>query len=204
MRRTGAFLLVSAGIFFLLPVPTRAATIEIPLPGLCGTYSTTQLTREQSFDLGTRIGAVQGGWIRWSGTVTPGTAHGDGVCDDLNHWIPWPAGLIALVDRTEDGTQWTHMDPVSGSFSVVAPFAPFMLEPAGWPTILDGRGTVEVEMDPGGFICGVGVVPPQISVGEATLILDVALAVPARPTTWGQLKARYASPGPAGAMKPAQ
>jgi hypothetical protein len=131
------------------------------------------MTREESFDLGAPLDTVLGGWIRWSGTMTPGLAHGDEVCGDPDDWFPWQTQLCACVDPLETGTQIAFVGPASGPFEATTPFAPLGLGSPGWPSILDGRGSVRLDLAPYFLICGEGVISPQVTVDEATLILDV-------------------------------
>jgi hypothetical protein len=143
-------------------------TFTVPLPELLGVYGPGS-SRTASFDLGTSFRAIQKVRIHWSGTLTPGLGHGDGIERPADEWFAWPAKFGALMDPPGPSEWWAWVGP-SSPFDVEQAFAPRW--GATWDSLLDGRGEVTVRLFSAIVIGGVMVTPPSGWIGEAHLVLE--------------------------------
>ncbi|MFH1220343.1 MAG: FlgD immunoglobulin-like domain containing protein [Candidatus Eisenbacteria bacterium] len=166
------FILLSASLI----CAAFAEIIEIPLSSLL-CYYTISDSRTAAFDIGSPISAVTNVWIRWSGTITPGLGHGDGIERPAGDWFPWPAEMIAIMDPGGPGFRYAYAMPTDGHFEETSQFIAF--PNPGWDFLLDGAGEVRVNLDPAIIIGGDMVIPPVAVLEEAVLVLDVDICNPA-------------------------
>lgn len=182
-----AFSLLS---FCLFVQNVQSEIVEIQLPELTGIYTMNTLSQTATFDLGQPVAEVHQVWIQWSGTITYGTGHGDGVLRPSDEWFPWPGQVYAYMDAP--GTDYWHADfgPVEGSFQDTT-----VIEARGdpsWDFLSDGTGEVLVGLSPFIILGGFMVDSPVVELDAVSLILDVDFATAVGNTaTWGQIKARF-------------
>jgi hypothetical protein len=178
-------------VFCLLPLSkSDSEVIEIPLPELTGSYNIDTLSRTVAFDLGQCLAEIHQVWIRWAGTSTYGTGHGDGVERPVEPWFDWPGSLSATMDTDEPGYWHAISQPAEGAFEDTALFRP--ISDVTWEFLLDGAGEVEFYFELGTFLGGVMVVPPSLELDSVFPILDATLATGVGNTsTWGEIKSLY-------------
>ena len=175
----------------LIATAAHATVIEIPLPGLLGTYplDAQNATRTVSFHLPDPPAVVYGVSFRVSGTTEVGTALCDGVLSE------WPMAIEASMVDTP-GHYWfanALMPYVAGSFAWTSEFHTFPPN-ATWGFLIDGSAEVSLWGAPAGLVAtctDVSVPPPTATVTEAVLIIDAEFPIPVEPSTWGRIKALY-------------
>lgn len=154
-----------------------AEIIHVPLPGLTGPYTVSDMSRTTTFDLGYPLEAVNGAWIHWSGTITPGFGCGDGDLRPVDDCFPWDCELSCRLDEPSSGFWYAHAGPADGGFDETTQFQDF-LSP-GWDFLLDGASSIRVDLEPYIVIGGVMIVPPEATIEAAVLIIDADITVPA-------------------------
>ena len=164
--------------------PGAAATFTVELPGLEGTYQDGGFGRSDSFDLGVSFISIDEVRIQWTGTITPGTAHGDGVEIPLDQWFEWDGAFFAVMDPPGPGW-WSAGAPGISSGSAEDDFS--SLFGATWDFLLDGAGVIDAHLESAILIGGVGVTPPSGEVFTANLVIEGVPAGDDIPTVsqWG-------------------
>jgi hypothetical protein len=173
---------------------TVAEVIEIPLPGLLGSYPLEypNATRTAAFQLPAPPLEIHGASFRISGTAGVGSI----VCE----WggpYPWPMMLSASM-RAEFARFWfaeQSMPEVPGPFQWTAQFH---ANPptTTWEFLMDGVAEVSLFGAPAGLVdlCWPVGPYPTGTVEEAVLIVDAEFPVPVAETSWGRIKALFESP----------
>lgn len=151
----------------------RADTLHVALPDILGAYS-TGMTRIAEFEIGGPIDSVINVSIQWSGILTSGLGHGDGVERPADEWFEWPTQISARMDADEPGFWYAYSGPFSGAFADTASFSAF-LNPS-WQSLLNGHGEVRVSLSPLIFIGGSMVTPPSGVINSAGLIMEVVMS----------------------------
>ena len=176
----------------MLVMSAGAAVVEIPLPGLLGTYpvSETSQTRTVSFLLPAPPLSIQGAWFRIAGTTEVGTILCDGIVDawPTFAWAYMYDGTPALVWGTDETLPWS-----AGPFAWTAAFRAFPPSGPTWSFLLDGAADISLSGGPAGFvdICTPTSPAPTITVTEAVLIVDGDFPIAVQTSTWGAIKALY-------------
>ena len=148
--------------------PGAAATFTVELPGLEGTYQGGGGNRTDYFDLGVSFISIDEVRIGWTGTITPGEGHGDGVERPADEWFEWGAYFYAVMNPPGLGT-WIASAQGS-SFSTEEPFS--ARGGATWGFLLDGAGEIDVNLEPEIVIGGVMVTPPSGEISNAYLVIE--------------------------------
>lgn len=146
------------------------ATLTVGSPGLEGAYQGSGGSRTDHFDFGVSFISIDEVRIGWTGTITPGEGHGDGVEMPADEWFEWPARFWAVMDPPGPGT-WIASAQGS-SFSTEEPFS--AQGGATWGFLLDGAGEIDVILEPAIVIGGVMVTPPSGEISNAYLVIDGA------------------------------
>jgi hypothetical protein len=175
----------SALALCLTVVSVHALTVEIPLPGLLGTYPAPSgnYGRSAAFALPAAPSVIHGTSLRLTGTVAQGILDCDGT------QVSWHAEVAAyLFDVAYAGwSAWAY--PVGdGPFLSTAPFS--TSSGATWAFLMDGSGQIEMYAGGRGTWCS-GVVETTVTITEAVLIVDAEFPVAVEPSTWGKIKALY-------------
>jgi hypothetical protein len=166
-----------------------ADVVEVPLPGLLGHYVFDD-ARVAAFDLGGPLDAVYSAHIRWAGIMVPGVGEGDGVEMPAGEPFPWPAQLAAYMDSGPPVGLWcAYGGPYAGAFEETVRFEELL--DIGWDFLLDGEADVVMQIAPLIIIGGVMLVPPEATVTEAVLILDVEFADAVETSTWSSVKGLF-------------
>ncbi len=147
--------------------PGAAETFTVELPGLVGAYQGGGFNWPYQFDLGVSFTSIDEVRIGWTGTITPGTAHGDGVEIPWDEWFEWDGQFFALLDPPGSG-RWTAAVGDS-SFSTEQPFSSYG---ATWDFLLDGAGEIDVNLESAILFGGVGVTPPSGELSTAYLVIE--------------------------------
>ena len=150
-----------------------AVTLEVPLPGLVGNYSTPG-TKTASFDFGTSFVGINDVHIRCTGTITAGLGYGDGV-EGPPGPISWPAHINAVMDD-EQGENWIASVGYIGPFDEQEQFTAYPGET--WEFLLDGQGEVSAYLSPLIIMGGTMYVPPSGSISAAYLVVDAIVPEP--------------------------
>jgi len=127
------------------------------------------LGRSDSFDFGVSLISIDEVRIQWTGTVTPGTAHGDGVWMPWDQWFDWDGAFFAVMDPPGAGW-WTAGAPGISSGSAEDDFSSQF--GATWDFLLDGAGVVDAHMESAILFGGVGVTPPSGQISTAYLVVE--------------------------------
>lgn len=162
-------------IFLVSPLTysiVQADTLSIALPSLTGpllSFDSGGHTtyRKCSFDLGTTFDSIISVQVKWSGTITDGIGHGDGVEAPNNGPFPWPAEIVAYLPA--DSLQW-HAVVYSGHFDTTTLFERSSLK-YKWNFLLGGKGVISVDFSPEIIIGGVMVQPPSGVLDSIELII---------------------------------
>jgi hypothetical protein len=164
--------------------------VEIQLPELTGIYTMDTLSQTTTFDLGQPLAEVRQVWIRWAGTITYGTGHGDGVIRPSDEWFPWACLVFASMD-TPGLAYWdASFGPVEGSFQDTTVFEG-TLDPS-WDFLMDGTGELRAGLSPEIILGGAMVDSPVVELDAVSLIFDIDFVTDVGNTsTWGQIKARF-------------
>jgi len=162
-------------LFFLISNGDKvlADTLYVALPVLNGTYD-INMTRMSEFNIGTQLDSVINVSIHWSGTVTPGLGHGDGVEMPADQWFDWHTQISAMMDPDEPGFWAAYSGPFNGTFEDTALFDDFFSP--SWHFLLDGHSEVTASLDPMIIIGGVMVSPPSGMIHNAELIIDAIIS----------------------------
>ena len=80
------------------------ATYTFGFPSLEGTYQGGGGSRTAYFDFGVSFLSIDEVRIGWTGTITPGEGHGDGVEIPADEWFEWPARFYAVMNPPGPGT----------------------------------------------------------------------------------------------------
>jgi hypothetical protein len=185
-----AIITLTLFLCFLSHNNTESEIIELSLPELIGHYTSDTLSRTVTFHLGQPVAEVHQVWIRWTGTISYGTGHGDGVERPVEPWFDWPTQVSASMDTPELGFWDAWFGPAEGSFEDTTVFEGNI--DASWDFLRDGTGKVHVGLAPFDIIGGVMVDPPVARLDTVSLIFDVVFMTDVDDTeTWGQIKARY-------------
>ncbi len=160
------------------------ATLTVESPGLEGTYQGSGGSRTDHFDFGVSFISIDEVRIGWTGTITPGEGHGDGVERPADEWFEWPAEFYAVMNPPGPGT-WIASAQGS-SFSTEEPFS--AQGGATWGFLLDGAGEIDVILQPAIVIGGVMVTPPSGEISNAYLVIDgVSEGTIPTVSAWGML-----------------
>lgn len=183
--------LLAVALLVVMAVPVRAILIEIPLPGLHGTYPVTAQNYERrvTFRMIDPPAAIHGAWFTVAGTTGVGVIECDGV------QYEWPTMLYAYMEDTFAHI-WIADEPMpftAGEFGWTAAFTPSPPIGTTWNFLLDGTADIVLSGGPSGYIgiCSEVSAPPTLTVTSATLILDVDIPIRTEPSTWGKIKALY-------------
>jgi hypothetical protein len=179
-----------------------AEIVEIPLPGLIGTYSSESPTppstcytlRSAAFQLDRMPEAVHSVWIRISGTVVAGQTY----CD-FSGWPPpgiqlegmaFSAGMRDSLNSSRWNANCATPNE-SSAFECQMRFYPYT--GATWEYLEAGRGDVD--------LYGVGYSNPFVEcyavtcavaiVTEAVLIIEADFEVSTESESWGAIKSLY-------------
>jgi hypothetical protein len=165
-----------------------AATLEIPLPGLVGSYP-AGASRTITLDLGGPVDSILRVSIRWSGTATAGLAHGDGVERPLAEYFPYHGSFLVVLNEGSGISAYGSCSPDSGAWADTSAVKPWLKTP--WSFLQDGTCTLRCEFNPDlswGFVV---VSLPSATIGQATAVIEWTSAVPAERESWGAVKSRY-------------
>jgi hypothetical protein len=186
MLRAIAFVAASV---VLVASTGQAELIEVPLPGVCGSYGMAT-DRTVEFDLGQGLDSVSAVSISWQGSISPGLGHGDGFWVPEDEWFEWSAEFLATMtpDPPQNGFWYSWVTTDDGSFDEVTSFIPHLWP--GWDFLLDGAGLIRVELEPDIAFGGVMVSPPSGHIGAATLLLDAEFT-PVERTSWSRIKTLF-------------
>jgi len=172
---------------------TVAEVVEIPLPGLLGTYPITDQngTRTVTFQLPAVPLAIHGASFRISGTTGVGAVScewggpyawsmdiGASMKDTFAHF--WLAS--ALMPQEAGPFAWTEEFHATPSTTT-------------WGFLMDGEAEIRLNGAPVGLVdlCWPVSAEPTATVTEAVLIVDAEFPVPVDATSWGRIKALYES-----------
>ncbi len=144
------------------------ATYTVGSPNLEGSYQDGGGSRTAYFDFGVSFISIDEVRIGWTGTITPGEGHGDGVEMPDDEWFEWPARFYAVMNPPGPGT-WTAFAQGS-SFSTEEPFS--AQGGATWDFLLDGAGEFDVNLEAAIVIGGVMVTPPSGQISNAYLVIE--------------------------------
>lgn len=168
---------------------SAAATIEVPLPELVGTYGgPVGVTDTITVDAGMTFPPIVSVSVRVRGEGVPGTI----TCLDGSTG-PWPMEFDFLVPDPDNAAYWLTgviAPNEAGSFELVDAFRTFLGD-ATWDLFGDGTMTIIVTIAPPALIgvCS-GVTPPTATITDAALLVNTA-PVAVQPSTWGRVKALY-------------
>lgn len=175
-------------VLFVCASPAVSVVIEVPLPGLNGTYVDS---RTVPLVLPAVPTVIHGASFRVTGTAQVGSM----ICRVNGQGTPgvWSAEVFIAA---HDGTYikyWALDEAVSTS-------GPFTLQDVAmpsygttdWAFLMDGVGAVTLH---GGatYLLGIctGAPTPTVTVTEAVFIIDGEFPALIEPTTWGRIKALY-------------
>ena len=160
-----ALRILAATVVFATVPESLAESYTVPLPGVMGAYGGP---KTDNFDFGVSFVTIDEVRIGWTGTITPGLGHGDGVELPGDVWFPWPARFRAWLNYPPyAGSWWTFVG--DNSFSTEQTFVP--TSGATWDFLLDGEGDIYVELSPAIVIGGVMVTPPSGQILDAYLVV---------------------------------
>ncbi len=173
--------LVVAVLTVLLARDGLCGSVEVPLPSLCGTYTTAERARVAAFDLGAPVDTILDGWIHWYGAMAPGLAEHSDLCFGAEDLFEWPTEFIAEVNPPSPGGRYALVGPYDSWFMTTTRIQNFSGGTPDWSPVLGGSGFVRFEIKPSFLVCATGVESPVVMIDEAVLILDTlrtTLAVP--------------------------
>jgi hypothetical protein len=193
MIRAFIISLVSLSLAFsVLGAEKRA----IPLPELCGLYSTTTITeRTSQFRLDTIPSTVHNVWLRLSGIQYAGSWCLDGWCG------PWGFAFAAAIPDSSSGGCWEGDDEIY-AYCVCQDYSePFSIEVlfeasdgATWEFLRSGMGRIDLNGEPGPwnhcFDCWAWF-EPSARVEYAALVIEGDFNVATRRLTWGRIKSLF-------------
>ncbi len=183
-------------------IDAAAETLEIPLPGLTGTYglenpqplSGCYTTRSASFQLDRTADTVYSVWIRISGTAVAGQTY----CD-FSGWPPpgiqlegmvFMAGMFDSLNSSGWNAFCATPDE-DGAFECQVQF--YSHTGATWEYIESGRGDVDLYgagyNNP--FVECYAVTCAVATVTEAVLVIEADFAVSTDEISWGAIKSLY-------------
>jgi len=182
---------LSIAIVSLFAASAGAALVDVPLPGLLGSYpvSETIASRTVSFQLPAPPSVIHSVSFRISGTQTLGaiTCEWGGPYD-------WPMQFSPEMYDAPHGywTADTTPSVASGPFTVTATFTTSFPNTT-WAFLLDGRAEVTLYGSPAGLVdlCFDNPVPPRGEITEAVVIVDGDFPIAVATSTWGRIKALY-------------
>lgn len=173
----------------------HATIVEVPLPGLLGTYpiDMQHAERTASFVLPVIPAYINGASLRIAGTQQVGASMclcGVDPCGPF----PWSMNFMASLHDPGLSSQWiagVQLADVTGPFQWTESFEE-LFQSATWDFLLDAEGEVTL-FGAGAYLPAVcsGTVSPTADVTEAVLVIDAEFVVPTAPTTWGRVKALY-------------
>jgi hypothetical protein len=196
----GDFMRKSAILIVLVGISIASASVsepvEIQLPELIGSYSSTMTNRLCAFVLSAAPSEVDSVWIHFSGSVTVGERYCyiGGTPPPVGP-DPVPMEFIVYMDDTVSGeTWWAHCltELESGSFDFTLLFEAAPNEEPTWEFIILGGGTVDFNAIPPAIIpdCWYEVFP-EATIEEATLIINGEFPIAAETYTWGSIKTLF-------------
>jgi len=171
--RTVAVTLV---IDMLLVFSAVADIIEVPLPDLIGIYTINDMSRSVTFDLGYSLQAVNGAWIYWSGTITPGFGCGDGELRPRDDCFTWDCQVSSSMGDPASGFWYAYVGPVDGGFDETTPLEGFLS--SDWDFLLDGTAGIRISLAPYIIIGGDMIIAPEATIEDAVLVLDAEVISP--------------------------
>lgn len=181
--------IVLAATALLVASSAHATVIEIPLPGLLGSYQNTSHT--VSVVLPASPAVIHGASFRVSGTKVAGQMY----CDEPfpPSVQPLPIALSAELPADDFSSAWFAEDPAvmtaSGAFTWTSAFYPVPFS-ATWSFLMDGIANLTfLGADPGTW-CQV-LSSPSAVITEAVFIIDADFPIPIEASTWGKIKALY-------------
>jgi hypothetical protein len=165
----------------LLAVSAHVLVVEIPLPGLLGTYPPGE--RTVSFKVSAVPSLIHGASLRISGTTEFGILDCDGV------QYPYHTDAAGYMWDTPSSL-WSASNymPVAGYFSWTVPFSSW--SGATWNFLMDGAGDMLFTAGGQGTWCSV-LLSPVVTVTEAVLIVDAEFPIAVEQSTWGHIKSLY-------------
>jgi hypothetical protein len=175
----------------LLSLSARAATTEVPVPGLIGHYpiSPSVAMRSVSFTLPAVPNVISSVTLRITGTQ----AMGHLVCP-LGTFQDWPMLFEGSLQQDDD--HWwlsAYVASSDGSFTQTFSFEPSPPEGASWEFLLDGAGVVNLYGAPN-FLegpCWEDAVQPTAEIIGAVLVIEGDITLATEPSTWGKIKSLY-------------
>lgn len=165
-----------------------AGTLEIPLPGLVGSYA-AGASRTLTLDLGGPVDSILGVSIHWAGTQTSGLAHGDGVERPLNEYFACNGSFVVVLNEGSGIDAFGGYAPGSGAWADTATIKPWLKN--SWTFLQDGTCTLRCEFDPNYFWGAVVVSLPSATISQASAVIEWASPVPVEHESWGAIKIRY-------------
>ena len=188
------FLVVAAMVGAALSA--NAEIVEIPLPGLLGTYPLDEHngTRTVAFKLPGLPLVIHGASFRVSGTTGVGS-----ISCEWGGPTVWPMDICASMEDVVPAHFWLAsqaMPQEPGPFAWTAHFWPTPPKTTTWEFLMDGEAEISLFGGPVALVdlCWPLSPPPTATVAEAALIVDAEFSVPIEATSWGRIKALYEEP----------
>ena len=172
-----------------------AVVVEVPLPALQGTYdwsSPSSWSRTAAFTLPSTPSVIHSVSIRLRGSTTVGQID----CD----FGPRPWGCMffsEMIGAASGGwvTDYSQSAPAGGAFESTLAYEGWSYPPSppvSWSFLSDGQGELSLMLaDTNGLMCAELTPPPIGTIEEATLLVDMDIAVATKPRSWGQIKRVY-------------
>ena len=174
--------------------PAWTASVEIPLPGLSGSYNSA--TRQTTFRFDRLPIEIYGVSIKLQGWTDPGWWYHDGL-----PIIAWRTEFTATMSDSTTGGVWRAAarmgdfilgDPAPFAFDITLPF--LSTNGASWNFLEAGRGAIVLKGIPEHVeACGMDCwgIPPKTDVYLVTLIVDADYQIGTNCSTWGSIKALF-------------
>jgi hypothetical protein len=185
-------------VFGLNPCPAGADVHAIPLPELVGEYQAWDASfRTTTLTLPGVPAEIRGASLRLRGSAEAGVIVCPGPFGPVQH--PWVTQFVARMYDDSDYRVWSIENAPQnppGTFEWTIEFRGWSVFGAplpSWNFLLDGTAPLEFVARDNNVVLGCGGImpPPRAWVEEAVLLLDADFAVPAKPLTWGRVKAAY-------------
>jgi hypothetical protein len=191
MRTIPAVLLMSR-----LATPAAATVIQVPVPGLQGTYTSVPpsagaFERTVTVQLPAVPSAIHSVSLHLKGT----SAFANYSCDGSGGYGPPSPVPVNIGSELSDGNQyayWEQYRDAPGAFDVTVTYGHYP-EPVNWSFLLDGTASLRLGAwgVPPIFECNLVGDPDQTTFDEVTLIVDGEFPTAATASSWGHVKSTY-------------
>jgi hypothetical protein len=164
--------MISIVIVLSVAITANAEIFTVELPELNGPLVEKWTTKTASFDFGVSFLQINEVRLQLTGTLTPGSAHGDGIKHPEDEWIDVP-GLFEGQMDAEEGFWGMAGSSYGSPLYIDEPFKPLL--GATWDFLLDGTDEVTLLFWWGSPIPEwpwIIVTDPTANISEAYLIVD--------------------------------